>query len=79
MQNESNLRIKAESSIASSEEKARLLEDKLNHLSESIERERKHLDTELAQLKGESKLSVSRINADVSGNLLNSFREINSL
>ncbi|KAE8648888.1 mitotic spindle checkpoint protein MAD1 isoform X1 [Cucumis sativus] len=65
LQNESNLRIKAESSIASSEEKARLLEDKLNHLSESIERERKHLDTELAQLKGESKLSVSRINADL--------------
>ncbi|KAA0054160.1 mitotic spindle checkpoint protein MAD1 [Cucumis melo var. makuwa] len=65
LQNESNLRIKAESSIASSEEKARLLEDKLNHLSESIERERKHLDTELAQLRGESKLSVSRINADL--------------
>ncbi|CAK9326854.1 unnamed protein product [Citrullus colocynthis] len=65
LQNESNLRMKAESSIALSEEKARLLEDKLNHLSESIERERKRLHSELAQLKGESKLSVSRINADL--------------
>lgn len=70
--------MKAESSIALSEEKARLLEDKLNHLSESIERERKRLHSELAQLKGESKLSVSRINADVSSNLLNSFHERNS-
>lgn len=58
--------MKAESLIALSEEKAKLLEDKLNHFSESIERERKRLHGELAQLKGESKLSVSRINADVS-------------
>ncbi|XP_022155151.1 mitotic spindle checkpoint protein MAD1 isoform X2 [Momordica charantia] len=65
LQNESNLRTKAESSIASSEEKASLLEDKLNHLSQSIEREKKRLHNELAQLKGESKLSVSRISADL--------------
>ncbi|XP_023530274.1 mitotic spindle checkpoint protein MAD1 [Cucurbita pepo subsp. pepo] len=65
LQNEANLRMKAESLIALSEEKAKLLEDKLNHFSESIERERKRLHGELAQLKGESKLSVSRINADL--------------
>lgn len=70
--------MKAESSIALAEEKASLLEDKLNHLSESIERERKHLHNELAQLKGESKLSVSRINADVSSHLYLIFLKRNS-
>lgn len=61
-----NLCMKAESSAASAKEKASLLEGKLSHLSESIEREKKHLNDELAHLKRESKLSVSRISADVS-------------
>ncbi|XP_021298345.1 mitotic spindle checkpoint protein MAD1 isoform X1 [Herrania umbratica] len=65
LQNEMNLRKKAESSAASAEEKATVLEGKLSQLSQSIEREKKRLHNELAQLKGESKLSVSRISADL--------------
>nr|GEU73063.1 mitotic spindle checkpoint protein MAD1 [Tanacetum cinerariifolium] len=62
---EMDLRKKAESSVASAEEKARLLEGKLSHVSESIERERVRLQKELTQLKQESKLSISRIGADL--------------
>lgn len=61
-----DLRKKAESSLASAEEKASLLEGKLSHVSESIEREKVRLQKELTQLKQESKLSISRIGADVS-------------
>ena len=66
LENEKNLRQKAESSAASAEEKASVLEGKLGNLSENIEREKKRLNTELAQLNRESKHSVSRIRADVS-------------
>ncbi|KAJ7946522.1 Mitotic spindle checkpoint protein MAD1 [Quillaja saponaria] len=65
LQKEMHLRMKAESSAASSEEKASSLEGKLNHLSERIEREKKHLNDEQAQLIKESKLSLSRITADL--------------
>ncbi|XP_022721324.1 mitotic spindle checkpoint protein MAD1 [Durio zibethinus] len=65
LQNEINLRKRAESSAASAEEKATGLEGKHNQLSQSIEREKKRLHNELTQLKGESKLSVSRISADL--------------
>ncbi|KAJ6416260.1 MITOTIC SPINDLE ASSEMBLY CHECKPOINT PROTEIN MAD1 MITOTIC ARREST DEFICIENT-LIKE PROTEIN 1 [Salix viminalis] len=65
LENEKNLRQKAESSAASAEEKASVLEGKLGNLSESIEREKKRLNTELAQLNRESKHSVSRIRADL--------------
>ncbi|XVF26379.1 hypothetical protein REPUB_Repub14bG0010700 [Reevesia pubescens] len=65
LQNEMNLRKKAVSSAASAEEKATVLEGKLTQLSQSIEREKKRLHNELAQLKGESKLSVSRISVDL--------------
>ncbi|KAL9388194.1 hypothetical protein Peur_021318 [Populus x canadensis] len=65
LENEKNLRQKAESSAASAEEKASVLEGKLSHLSESVEREKKRLNTELAQLNRESKHSVSRIRADL--------------
>ncbi|KAJ6934884.1 hypothetical protein NC651_009775 [Populus alba x Populus x berolinensis] len=58
LENEKKLRHKAESSAASAEEKASVLEGKLGHLSESIEREKKRLNTELAQLNRESKHSV---------------------
>ncbi|KAL3515769.1 hypothetical protein ACH5RR_022671 [Cinchona calisaya] len=64
-QNEVNLREKAQSSAALSEEKASTLEGKLNKVSESIEREKIRLQNELAQLKSESKFSVSRISADL--------------
>ncbi|CAN6720002.1 unnamed protein product [Malus baccata var. baccata] len=65
LQNEMNLRMKAESSAALAEEKASVVEGKLRHLSENIEREKKRLNNDFSQLKGESKLSVSRITADL--------------
>ncbi|PPR97804.1 hypothetical protein GOBAR_AA22862 [Gossypium barbadense] len=65
LQNELNLRKKAESSAASAEEKAADIEGKLTQFSQSIEREKKQLQNELSQLKGESKLSISRISADL--------------
>lgn len=61
-----NLRKAAESSAASAEEKRSILEAKLSQLSETFEREKKCLRNELTQLKRDSKLSVSRISADVS-------------
>ncbi|KAJ0080524.1 hypothetical protein Patl1_23498 [Pistacia atlantica] len=64
LRNEKNLRMKAESAATSAEEKASLLEGKLSHVSESIEREKKRLQNELTQLKKESKFSISRISAD---------------
>ncbi|XP_027331999.1 mitotic spindle checkpoint protein MAD1 isoform X3 [Abrus precatorius] len=65
LQNEMNLRIKAESHAASAEKKATSLEGKLGHLSESIEREKNRLHDEHAQLKRDSKLSISRITANL--------------
>ncbi|EEF34534.1 mitotic spindle checkpoint protein MAD1 [Ricinus communis] len=64
LENEMKLRKKAESSATSAEEKASVLEGKLAHLSESIEKEKKRLNNELVQLQRDSKLSVSRITAD---------------
>ncbi|KAB2627637.1 spindle assembly checkpoint component mad1 [Pyrus ussuriensis x Pyrus communis] len=64
LQNKMNLRMRAETSAALAEEKASVIEGKLRHLSESIEKEKKSLNNDLAQLKGESKLTVSRITAD---------------
>ncbi|XP_057976402.1 mitotic spindle checkpoint protein MAD1 [Malania oleifera] len=65
LQTEMNLRKNAESSAASAEERASLLQGQLKQLSESKEREQKSLQNELAQLKRDSQLSVSRISADV--------------
>jgi mitotic spindle assembly checkpoint protein MAD1 len=65
VQNELNLRKKAESVAASAEEKASALEGKLSHISKSLESEKKRLRNELEQLKRESKFSVSRISADL--------------
>ncbi|KAK7263774.1 hypothetical protein RJT34_31371 [Clitoria ternatea] len=65
LQNEVNLRIKAESNAASAEERATSLERKLGHLSESIEREKTRLHDEHSQQKRDSKLSISRITANL--------------
>ncbi|KAL1198564.1 Mitotic spindle checkpoint protein MAD1 [Cardamine amara subsp. amara] len=65
LQSEMNLRKKAESSAATAEEKAKLLEDKLSQLSGSVDREKKRLNNDIAQLGKEAKLSVSRIGADL--------------
>ncbi|XP_052193632.1 mitotic spindle checkpoint protein MAD1 isoform X2 [Diospyros lotus] len=65
LQNETKLRRKAESLAASAEEKASILEGKISHLSGSTEREKKQLQDEIVQINRESKLSVSRITADL--------------
>ncbi|KAI3445547.1 hypothetical protein Pfo_002212 [Paulownia fortunei] len=63
--NEMDLRKKAESLAAKAEEKASLVEEKLSTLSESIDREKSRLQNDLVQMRSESKLSVSRISADL--------------
>lgn len=65
LQSEMNLRMKAESSAASAEEEVGVLKGKQSQLSESREREKKRLNSELEQLKRDSKLSVTRISADL--------------
>lgn len=64
-QNEVKLRVKAESSAKAAEEKAGVLEGKLSNVSESIEREKARLQNELAQLKTDSKFSLSKIAKDL--------------
>ncbi|XP_047950653.1 mitotic spindle checkpoint protein MAD1 [Salvia hispanica] len=64
-QNETRLRKNAETSAAKAEERAQILEEKLNTLSESIDREKGRLQNELAQMRSDTKLSVSRISADL--------------
>ncbi|XP_030459161.1 mitotic spindle checkpoint protein MAD1 isoform X1 [Syzygium oleosum] len=65
LQKETNLRKNTESLAASAEEKASLLEGKLSSLAEGTERGNKSLRNELVQLQRESKLSISRISADL--------------
>ncbi|KAK1417699.1 hypothetical protein QVD17_26833 [Tagetes erecta] len=62
---EIDLRKNAESLLSAAEQKASLLEGKLSHVSESIEREKNRLQKELTLLKEESKHSMSRISADL--------------
>ncbi|XP_019230207.1 PREDICTED: mitotic spindle checkpoint protein MAD1 isoform X1 [Nicotiana attenuata] len=64
-QHEVNLRKKAETSAAASEEKASLLERKLSSVSESIKREKSRLQNDLEQLKSESKFSVTKISKNL--------------
>ncbi|KAL9229341.1 hypothetical protein vseg_004818 [Gypsophila vaccaria] len=65
LEKEISMRRGAESSAASAEEKANLLERKLKHLNDLAEREKKNLLDELKHLKGDSNLSISRIRADL--------------
>ncbi|KAK4798871.1 hypothetical protein SAY86_024236 [Trapa natans] len=65
LKDEVNLRKKAESSAASSEEKANNLEGQLTRLSESMKREKHSFQVELGQLKKDSKYSLSRKNAEL--------------
>ncbi|XP_030539237.1 mitotic spindle checkpoint protein MAD1 [Rhodamnia argentea] len=65
MQNEMNLRKNAELLAASAKDKTSLSEGKLSRLAEGTERENKSLCNELLQVQRESKLSISRISADL--------------
>ncbi|KAL3620767.1 hypothetical protein CASFOL_035679 [Castilleja foliolosa] len=63
--NEMDHRKKAESLAAKAEETARLAEENIRSLSESITREKNRLQSDLVHMRSESKLSVSRITADL--------------
>lgn len=65
LRKEVNLRQISESSATSAEEKARMLEIKLSDISKSIEKEKKHTSDEVEHMQRESKLSLSRIRADL--------------
>lgn len=65
LKKESELRRTAESSAASAEEDTKMLEEKLKYVSDSIEREKNRLHNELTHVKHDSKLSLSRIKADL--------------
>ncbi|CAN1147386.1 Mitotic spindle checkpoint protein MAD1 [Linum perenne] len=65
LENEHNLRKKAESAAAAAEDKASGLEAKLGHISESIERGKGRLNNELVQLKRDTKFSTSKIAGDL--------------
>ncbi|XP_077231799.1 mitotic checkpoint family protein isoform X2 [Tasmannia lanceolata] len=65
LKKELDLRRNAESSVSTAEEKAIQLEEKLRQVSEGMEREKNRLYSDLLHLQSESKLSLSRINADL--------------
>ncbi|XP_074302735.1 mitotic spindle checkpoint protein MAD1-like [Silene latifolia] len=65
LEKEMSMRNAAESSAASAEEKANMLERKLKHLCDTSEREKKNLQDEFMHLKGDSGFSISRIRADL--------------
>ncbi|CAO2829864.1 unnamed protein product [Amaranthus hypochondriacus] len=65
LKKEESMRKSSESSAAAFEEKAIGLERQLKQLSDSTKRERKNLQDELMHLNGDSKLSVSRLRADL--------------
>ncbi|CAL1384811.1 unnamed protein product [Linum trigynum] len=65
LENEQNLRKKAESTAAAAEDKAKELEAKLGHISKSIEKEKKRFNNELAQLNRDSKFSITKITVDL--------------
>lgn len=70
LKREESMRNSSESSAAAAEEKANHLERKLNQLLDIPEREKKNLQDELKYLKEDSKLSISRLRADVSNNYI---------
>nr|XP_029118244.1 mitotic spindle checkpoint protein MAD1 isoform X3 [Elaeis guineensis] len=65
LKKEVDSRKNSESSAASAKERATDLEEKLQRLSESSEREKNRLQRELAHWQDDSKLSVSRKTADL--------------
>ncbi|KNA26064.1 hypothetical protein SOVF_000720 [Spinacia oleracea] len=65
LKREESMRNSSESSAAAAEEKANHLERKLNQLLDIPEREKKNLQDELKYLKEDSKLSISRLRADL--------------
>ncbi|ERM99746.1 hypothetical protein AMTR_s00099p00119010 [Amborella trichopoda] len=64
LKKEVNIRKNLESTATAAEEKALILEEKLQKLTEIAEREKKHLQNELSYFQNDSRLSVSKINAE---------------
>lgn len=62
---ETDSRISAESSSASAKESVKELERAMQRLSENSEREKKALQKELSYMQDDSKLSLSKVNAEV--------------
>lgn len=65
LKNEESMHKSSESAAAAAQEKANLLERKLNQLSDSTERDKKNRQDDLMHLKSDSKLSISRLKADL--------------
>ncbi|CAM8987062.1 hypothetical protein QQ045_007831 [Rhodiola kirilowii] len=65
LRKEKKLRETAESAVTISEHKASSLEENLNRHSKSTEKEIRLLQNEIVELKRESKLSMSRLQADL--------------
>lgn len=65
LKKEIDSRIAAESSSASAKESVKELEGNLQRLSENSEREKKALKKELSYLQDDTKLSISKLNAEV--------------
>ncbi|CAL0307284.1 unnamed protein product [Lupinus luteus] len=79
LQNEINLRIKADNHAASAEHNAKSLEANLRTLSETIERDKNQIYFENSQLKSDSDLSVARITANVTTHHLSPLHLFSSL
>lgn len=65
LKKEIDSRIAAESSSASAKESVKELEGNLQRLSENSEREKKALKKKLSYLQDDTKLSISKLNAEV--------------
>lgn len=65
LRKEENARKNVESTAASAQEKVLLLETKFKHLSGTAEREKKSLENEVKHFREDSKLSISRLRADL--------------
>ncbi|KAJ8422951.1 hypothetical protein Cgig2_023745 [Carnegiea gigantea] len=65
LRKEENARKNVESTAASAEQKVLLLETKFKHLSGTAEREKKSLENEVKHFREDSKLSISRLRADL--------------
>ncbi|CAN6475399.1 unnamed protein product [Victoria cruziana] len=65
IQKETKQRKDAESSVSAAQERSLVLEEKLQNVTDTAEREKNHLHKELLLLQSDSKFSISRANNDL--------------
>ncbi|KAF3787563.1 Mitotic spindle checkpoint protein [Nymphaea thermarum] len=65
LQNEIRQRKDAESSASAAQERSLTLEEKLQNVTDTAEREKRHLRNELLLLQSDSKFSISRVSTDL--------------